>query len=86
VIVPSSDPISLDLHEVKEERVQRIILNGVKDHLIPHLVEKQTTKEIWDPLINLYEKKSENRKMALRDKIHNARMAKGESVASYLIK
>jgi hypothetical protein len=57
-------------------------LDGVRDHLIPHLVEKQTTKEMWDALKNLYEAKNENRKMALRDKLHNTRMVKGESVAS----
>jgi hypothetical protein len=32
-------------------------------------------------MINLYEKKNKNKKMALRDKLHNTRMAKGESVA-----
>jgi hypothetical protein len=32
----------------------------------------------------LYEAKNENQKMALRDKIHGVRMAKGESVATYL--
>jgi 2-phosphoglycerate kinase len=84
VPVPSSDPIALDIHEVKEARAQRIILDGVRDHLIPHLAEKQTTKEMWDALKNLYEAKNENRKMALRDKLHSTRMAKGESVASYL--
>jgi hypothetical protein len=50
VIVTSSDPISLDLHEVKEARAQRIILDGVRDHLVPHLAEKLTTKEMWDVL------------------------------------
>jgi hypothetical protein len=84
VTVPSLDPIALDLHEVKEARAQRIILDGVKDHPIPHLAEKLTAKEMWDALINLYENKNENMKMALRDKLHNTRMAKGESVASYL--
>jgi hypothetical protein len=59
-------------------------MNGVKDHMIPHLDENLTTKEMWDALINLYENKNEIRKMALRDKIHNTRMAKGESVASYV--
>lgn len=37
VAVPSSNPISLYLYEVKEARAQRIILDGVKYHLIPHL-------------------------------------------------
>jgi hypothetical protein len=40
VPVPASEPIALDIHEVKEARAQRIILDGVRDHLIPHLVEK----------------------------------------------
>jgi hypothetical protein len=56
----------------------------VRDHLIPHLAQKQTTKEMWDALKKLYENKNENMKMALRDKFHNTRMAKGESVASCL--
>jgi hypothetical protein len=33
VPVPSLDPIALDIHEVKEARAQRIILDGVRDHL-----------------------------------------------------
>jgi ligand-binding SRPBCC domain-containing protein len=84
VSVPASDPIALDVHEVKEAKTQRIILDKVKYHLIPHLIEKKTTKEMWDALKSLYEAKNENQKMALRDKIHGARMAKGESVVTYL--
>jgi hypothetical protein len=84
VVVPSIDPIALDLHEVKEAKDQRLILDGVKDHLIPHLDEKKTTKEMWDALKKLYEANNENWKMALKDKLHDTKMSKGESVASYL--
>jgi hypothetical protein len=84
VVVPSTNPIALDLHEVKEAKAQRIILDGVKDHLIPHLAKKKTTKEMWDALKNLYEAKNENWKMALKDKLHDTKMGKGESVSSYL--
>jgi len=84
VVFPSTNLIYLDLHEVKEAKSQRIILDGVKDHLIPHLVEKKTTKEMWDALKNLYEVKNENLKMALKDKLHDTKMGKGESVSSYL--
>jgi hypothetical protein len=85
-IVPvlASDPMALDVHEVREAKTRRIILDVVKDHLIPHLAEKKTAKEIWDALKGLYEAKNENQKMALRDKLHGARMVKGESVATYL--
>jgi hypothetical protein len=82
--VPSSDPIALDVHEVREAKTQRIILDRVKDHLIPHLAEKKTTNGMWVALKGFYEAKNENHKMALWDKLHGARMVKGESVATYL--
>jgi hypothetical protein len=84
VPVPASDPIVFYVHEVREAKTQRIILDGVRDHLIPHLVEKKTANEMWVALKDLYEARNENRKMALRDKLHVARMVKGESVATYL--
>ena len=70
VVSPKNDPISLDLHEIKEAKAQTILLDGAKDHLIPHLAEKSTTQEMWDTLKNLFEAKNENRKMALKDKLH----------------
>ena len=76
VVVPIADPVALDLHEVKEAKAQRIILDGVKDHLIPHLVEKKTTQEMWDALKNLFEVNNANRKMSLKDKLHDTKMGK----------
>jgi hypothetical protein len=73
---PTTDPIALDLHEVKEAKALRIILDGVKDHLIPHLVKKTIAKEMWDALKNLFEAKNENRKMALKAKLHDTKMGK----------
>jgi len=84
VPIPVHNPIALDLHVVKEARAQRILLDGVKDHVIPHLVEKKTTKEMWDALTKLYRSDNKNRKMALRDKLHATKMAMGEGVTSYL--
>jgi hypothetical protein len=39
---------------------------------------------MWEALKNLYEAKNTNWKIALRDKLHDMKMAKGEGVASYL--
>jgi hypothetical protein len=39
---------------------------------------------MWEALRNLFEPKNSNRKMALKDKLHDSKMAKGEDVASYL--
>ena len=74
----------IEEHEALEARAQRVILDGVKDHLIPHLVEKKTAKEMWDTLNQLFEAKNENRNMALRDKLHSVKMIKDKNVASYM--
>lgn len=79
MVPPLNDPIALDLHEVKEAKVQRIILDGVKDHLIPHLSDKDTVKKMWDVLTKLYR----SRTTLLKDKLHGTRMSKGESMTSY---
>ena len=79
-----TDQDALYEFEALEARAQRVIINGVKDHLIPHLAEKETAKDSWDTLNHLIEAKNENRKMALKDKLHNAKMNTDEGVASYL--
>jgi hypothetical protein len=84
VVAPTTNPVALDLHEVKEEKAQRIILDSVKDPLIPHLSEKKTTYDMWEALKNLFEAKNANQKMTLKDKMHDSKMDKGEDVASYL--
>jgi hypothetical protein len=84
VVVPTNNPFSLDLHEIKGAKAQIILLDGVKDHLIPHLAEKPKTQVMWDTLKNLFEAKHENRKMALKDKLHEVRMTKEDNVATYL--
>ena len=48
-----------------DSRAMLIILDGVKDHIIPHLFRKKTTLEMWKALEGLYQSKNENRKMVL---------------------
>jgi hypothetical protein len=38
----------------KDTKAKRIILEGVKDHIIPHLAGKKTTKEMWTSIIGMY--------------------------------
>ena len=70
--------------EVLEAKFQRVILDGVKDHLIPHLAKKKIAKDMSDTLNQLFEAKNENCEMVLKDKLHNVKMNKDEGVSSYL--
>ena len=84
VTFPASYPIALDIHEVKEAKAQRLILDGIRDHLIPHVAKKNSSYEIWNTLKGLYKAKNENQIMALKKKLQGTKMAKGEGVASFL--
>jgi hypothetical protein len=50
VVVPPTYPVALESHEKKDIKVERIILDEMKDHLIHHLFEKKMTKEMFDAL------------------------------------
>lgn len=52
-IVPI-DLAPLAEHNKKVAKAKRIILDFVKDHLIPHIAEKKSAKDMYDALITLY--------------------------------
>ena len=58
IVKTSTDPNAIDIHEVNEAKEQRIILHGLKYHLIPHIVEKNIAKDMWDTLKNIFEAKN----------------------------
>jgi 2-phosphoglycerate kinase len=83
---PPTDPTQLAAHIRKDVKARRIIIDGVKDHIIPHLSGKKTTKEMWESLTKLYQSDNQSRKMMLREKLRSTKMARGDTVASYLTK
>jgi hypothetical protein len=48
------DPVHLAAHNKKDVKARRIIVDGVKDHIIPHLSSKKTVKDMWEALVKLY--------------------------------
>jgi 2-phosphoglycerate kinase len=61
-------------------------VDEVKDHIIPHLSCKKTTKDMWEALVKLYQFDNQSRKMLLKEKLRSTKMAKGELVVTYLTK
>ena len=59
-------------------------MDGVNDHIVLHLSTKKTALEMWKALESLYQRKNENRKMVLQERMHNTKMDKGEGVVPYL--
>ena len=79
-----TDATQLAAYKKNNIKAKRLILDGVKDHVIPHVRGKDHAFEVWATLTNLYQSSNENRKMALRDKMKTIRMKGSESVVAYL--
>jgi hypothetical protein len=86
VVPPPIDPTTLESHNKKEIKAQRVILDSVKDHLIPHLSEKKMTKELFDALVGLFQSTNMNRKMVLRNKLRSVQMSRFDNVTSYFMR
>ena len=46
--------MSIEKYEKAEAKVKCMILEEVKDHVIPHIAEKNTAREMWQTLTTLY--------------------------------
>ena len=64
--VAPTDPAELVAWKKIDSRTMLFILDGVKDHIVPHLSEKNTTSYMWTTLESLYQSKNENQKMVLQ--------------------
>ena len=78
----SNDPQALVAFNKKDIKARRIILDAVKDHVIPHMSSKDCAYKMWDALTSLYQSSNENRKMLLREELKSIKMAKAEGVTS----
>ena len=72
--------VDLEGDEAKEKhkknmvKKKRIILDSIKDHLIPHVSSFKTPKQTFDALTKLYEGNNINLKMKLRTQFKNVKV------------
>jgi hypothetical protein len=59
-----------------EVKAKRILIDSIKDHLIPNVSELKTLKEMFDSLTRLYESKNISQKLTLRHQLRNVTMNK----------
>ena len=58
----------------------RIIVDSIKDHLIPQVSSKEIPKEMYESLSRMYEGNNINIKMDLRAQFKSTKMSKEESI------
>ena len=61
-------------------------MEGVKDHIVSSLQNKASPFLMWKALIDLFQSRSNQRKLALKDKLRKIKMEKGNSIPKYLMK
>jgi len=72
------DPTQQLAHLKKDVKARKLIVDGIEDHIIPHLSGKKKTKEMRDSLTKLYQFDRQKRNMLLREKLRITKMARGE--------
>ena len=73
-------------YKKNQAKAKRIIYDSVKDNLMSVITPLKTTKECFDTLMNLYEKKDPTQKMDLKNKLWNIKIERDVIVASFFTK
>jgi len=84
VIAIPVDPVANERYEEAMAKAKCIILDGDKDHVVPHIAKKETAKEMWDTLNTLYQHTSVYRKMLLENQVTTYQMQKVEKIDVFL--
>ena len=82
VLVPEGDEAKA-LHKKKLAMAKMIIVDSIKDHLIPQVSSLKTPKAMFDSLTKLFEGKNISRKMTLRNQLKNVNIQNVDTIQSY---
>ena len=85
MVVPTDVALLAKFNE-NQARDKRLIMDGVKDHVVTHISEKKTTNEVWMALTTLYQGNSVQRKMLLENQMWLFQMHKGEEIDPFIFR
>ena len=71
-----ADAANLDAWKKKVAKARRIVLEGVRDHIVSSLHGKATPYAMWKALTDLFQSISGHRKLALKDKFRKIKTRK----------
>ena len=77
---------NLDAWKKKVAKARRILLEGVRDHIVSSLHGKATPYAMWKALTDLFQSSNDHRKLVLKDKLGKIKMEKGDTIPKYLTK
>ena len=69
-----------------EVRARSILIESIKDPLIPYVSKLETSKEIYDKLVELFSVSTAGEVISLRQKIYKMKISKEEGITSYFMR
>jgi len=81
-----TDATQVEAWKKNTANCRRILLEGMKDHIVSSLHGNASPYLMWKVLTDLFQSKSDQRKLALKDKLRNIKCEKGDSMPKYLTK
>jgi GTP-sensing pleiotropic transcriptional regulator CodY len=63
-----------------------IIVDSIKDHLIPYISNLDSSKKMYDALTNLFAVRNIGQVMSLKNELRDTKMTKDDTVASYFVR
>jgi hypothetical protein len=63
-----------------------IIVDSLKDHLIPYISHLDSSKKMYDSLTNLFSVKNIGKVMSLKNELRDMKMNDDETITSYFVR
>ena len=71
-------------HNKNDIKARRIILEGVRDHIVPHIHEKKIAYDMYQAILKLYQSNSDPKSLSLKEKLRSIRMRQDDPNVTYL--
>ena len=73
-------------HKKNEVVAMRIIMDSVRDHLVPIISNQDSVKKMYEALRNLFENENLSRIIALKDQLRQCKFKQDDSISTFFVK
>ena len=70
-------------HKKNLVKAKRVIVDSIKDHLIPQVLSLKTPKEVFYALTKMFEWNNINQEITLRNQLKNVKIQNSKTIQSY---
>ena len=86
VILEPTDDNRKATYKRNQAKAKRILIDSMKDYLIPHISQLKIAKEVYHTLVGLVETNNPSMKRALRGKLQGIKMTKVDTITTFFMK